>query len=206
MFTNLDTALRDDAPTHRLPPAGVLDDDRLLDDLNLSNVEVLLLAKSLRDDLLPRLLDRLSSAEYLKPDLSTEDPTDAYDLVTLDELPDDLPDLELLAKPSDDLLNLELAALLDLDLLDELPDELSDDHLDLTKGLDDLPVFEFSDLLDLELPAGLLDDPAALNSPSELTLSDFILSSLDKLLLDDQDAAGLLDDEPLDLLLDDSSA
>ena len=140
MFTNLDAALCDEAPTHRLPPADVLDDDRLPDDLDLSDAEVFLLAKSLKDDLLLRLLDRPSSAEYLTSGLFTKDPTDAYDLVTLDEVPGDLPDLVLLAKPS------------------------------------------------------------------ELTLSDFILSSLDKLLLEDQDATDLLDDEPLDLSLDDSSA
>ena len=209
LFTNFDTALRDDAPTHRLPLADVIDDDRLLGDLILPNVEDLLLAKSLSDDLLPRLPDRPSSTECLKPDLSVPDPTDAYDLVTLDELPDNLPDLDLLAEFSDDLLDLELAALLDLDLLDELPDELSDDLLDLdflTKSIDDLPVLELADLLDLALPDGLPDDLLALNSPSELALSDFILSSHDNTLLDDQDAPDLLDDEALDLFLDDSSA
>ena len=209
MFTNLDTALRDNVPTHRLPLADAVDDDRLLGDLILPNVEVLLLAESLSDDLLLRFTDRPSSTECLKPDLSVPDPTDAYDLVTHDELPDDLPDLELLAKLSDDLLDLEVAALLDLDFLDELPDELSDDPLDLdllTKGLDDLPVLELSDLLDLDLPDGLPDDLLALNSPSKPALSDFTLSSLDNLLLDDQDVADLLDDEALDLLLNDSSA
>ena len=129
LFTNFDTALRDDAPTHRLPLVDVLDDDRLLSDLLLPDVEALLLAKSLGDDLLPRPPDTPASVECLKPDLSAQDPTDAYDLVTLDELPDDLLDLDLLAECPDDLLDLELADLLDLDL--DAADLLGDEPLDL---------------------------------------------------------------------------
>ena len=209
LFTNFDTALRDDAPTHRLPLVGVLDADRLLSDLLLPDVEALLLAKSLDDDPLPRPSDTPTSDECPKPDLSAQDPTDAYDLVTLDELPDDLLDLDLLAECPDDLLALELADLLDLDLPDKLPDELPDDLLDLdllTKCPDDLLALELADLLDPDLPDGLPDDLLTLSLLSELPLSDFLLSSSDNALLDDQDAADLLDDEPLDLFLDDSSA
>ena len=108
----------------------VLDDDRLLSDLLLPDVEALLLAKSLDDDLLPRPSDTLTSDECPKPDLSAQDPTDAYDLVTLDELLDDLLDLDLLTERPNDSLALELADLSDLDLPDEPPDKLPDNLLD----------------------------------------------------------------------------
>ena len=94
MSTTSDTALTEDAPTHRLPDAEALDDDCLLGDL-LPDAEVPLLAEPLGDDLLP-----------------------------FDELLDDLLDLDLLNECPDDLLDLELDDLLDLDLLDELPDDL----------------------------------------------------------------------------------
>ena len=89
LSTNNDTALRDDTPPHHLPPVDVLDGDHP------------------GDDLLLRLLDRLFSDENLTSDLFPEELTDAYDLVTLDELLDGLSDLVLLVIP------------LDLDLLDE---------------------------------------------------------------------------------------
>ena len=130
LFTNFDTALRDDAPTHRLPLDDVPDADRLFSDLLLPDVETILLAKSLDDDLLPRPSDTLTSDECPKLDLLAPDPTDAYDLVTLDELLDDLLDLDLLTEYPDDSLALELADLPDLDLPDELLDKLPDNLLD----------------------------------------------------------------------------
>ena len=130
LFTNFDTALHDDAPTHRLPLDDVPDADRLFSDLLLSDVETILLAKSLDDDLFPRPSDTLPSDECPKLDLLVQDPTDAYDLVTLDELLDDLLDLDLLTECPNDSLALELADLPDLDLPDELPDKLPDNLLD----------------------------------------------------------------------------
>ena len=119
MSTNSDTALREDAPTHRLPDAEALDGDCLLGDL-LHDAEVPLLAEPPDDDLL---------------------------------------------------LDLELDDLLDLDLPNELPDDL-----------------------------------LALTLLAELLLSDFLISAPDNDLLDDLAAADLLEDKPLDLLFDDSSA
>ena len=130
MSTNFDTALREDAPTHRFPPDDIPDADRLFRDLLLSDVETILLVKSLDDDLFPRAFDTLPSDECPKLDLPVQDPTDAYDLVTLDELLDDLLDLDLLTECPNDSLALELADLPDLDLPDELPDKLPDNLLD----------------------------------------------------------------------------
>ena len=130
MFTNFDTALREDAPTHSFPLDDIPDADRLFSDLLLSDVETILLVKSLDDDLFPRASDTFPSDKCPKLDLPAQDPPDAYDLVTLDELLDDLLDLDLLTERPNDSLALELADLPDLDLTDELPDKLPDNLLD----------------------------------------------------------------------------
>ena len=172
LSTNSDTALSEDAPTHRLPDAEALDGDCLLDDL-LHDDKVPLLAEPPGDDLFPTPPDTHTSLECLKSDLSAQEPSDDElpDLVTFAELLDDLLDLNLLNERPDDLLDLELADLLDLDLPDELPDDL-----------------------------------LALTLLSELPLSDFLISAPDNNLLNDLAAADLLEDKPLDPLLDDSSA
>ena len=162
MSTNSDTALTEDAPTHRLPDAEALDGDCLLGDL-LHDAEVPLLAEPPGDDLLPSLPDTHTSIECLKPDLPAQDPLDAYaelpDLDTFDELLEDLLDLDLLNECPDNLLDLEPDDLLDLDLPDELPDDL----LALTL-LSELPLSDFlisgpdNDLLDDLAAADLLED------------------------------------------------
>ena len=159
LSTNNDTALCDDIPPRHLPPDDVLDDDHL------------------GDDLLLKLLDRLFSDASLTSDLFLEELNDAYDLVTLDELLDGLSDLALLVIP------------LDSDLLDKATDRPSDDCLDLSEGLENVSVLELSDLLNLGLPADLLDDHAALPSSSDVTN-----------LLDDE-TPDLLPDEEVDLSL-----